>query len=464
MFDRIRLRLTALYLVAALLLVALLGAGTYQLLSSYFHTTTDLALQHRMAHELMLLNAPVPAELTAADQAWDANRSSLIPFVPTPRLGSGADDDAPGNNHTDERPNGDGEHPEQIEAEQAFDGELAAIFVLPIGESGELLPGGTNTPMAPNATAAAAAQTHGSDLRTVRLESGVSVRLLSYPVDRSSGLVLLQLGRTLVDQDRLLNALLIGLVGLGGASTLVLGGTSYWLAGRSLRPAQLAWQRQQTFVANASHELRAPLTLMRASADVSRRTTSDDTQYQLLDDILEECDHMAQLVEDLLTLSRLDAKMLPVQRQCIDLQPFVDDIIRQVDRTASTQGIHLNSAIPDGTVYGDPTRLRQVLLISIDNALRHTSAGGSISLEAEAQRNRMLISITDTGCGIAPEHLPHVFERFYRVDSSRTEQHGAGIGLSLAQTLMHAQGGEIRIASTLGAGTCVTLALSTPHH
>lgn len=172
---------------------------------------------------------------------------------------------------------------------------------------------------------------------------------------------------------------------------------------------------------------------------------------------------MARLVDDLLTLSRLDVQALPIQRQRIELQPFLDDIIRQVDRVASVRGIQLTNASTRDVAYGDPTRLRQVLLIIIDNALRYTASGGIIRLDAETQRDRIILTVTDTGCGIAAEHLPHVFERFYRVDSSRAEPEGAGIGLSLAQALMHAQGGDIRMMSTPGSGTRVTLLLS-PHH
>ena len=462
MFDTVRLRLTALYLIAGLVLVVLLGAGAYSLLNFYFRATTDLALQHRMAHELVFLNAPVPAELVAADRAWATNRSRLLPFVPTPEPERR---DANGNDRREREltwPVGDGDRPEDIEAEQEFDGELAAIFVLPVGNTGNLLPGGTSAPMVPDATAAAEAMTHGWDIRTIQLASGVPVRLLSYPVERSAGPTVLQLGRTLIDQNRVLNALLLGLVSLGGVSTMLLGGASYWLAGRSLRPAQHAWHQQQTFVTNASHELRAPLTLIRASADVARRTTSDSSSHELLDDILQECDHMARLVDDLLTMSQLDARALPFHNERIELQPFLDSIARKIDRVASERGIFFTTAVTEGTIHGDPTRLRQVILIIIDNALRHTPSGGTISLETEVQRDHMRILIKDTGNGIVPEHLPHLFERFYRVDSTRTEPDGTGIGLSLALALMRAQNGDIHITSRLGEGTCVTLLLSSP--
>ncbi len=144
-------------------------------------------------------------------------------------------------------------------------------------------------PLVADAEAVAAAQARGSDWRTVRLKNGARVRLLTYHLDVSDGPAVLQVGRTLTDQDRLLNQLLVGLLGLGGIGAVLLGAASWWLAGRSLIPAQQAWERQQAFVANASHELRTPLTLMRASAEVAQRGLPEtDDRRALLGDVLQE--------------------------------------------------------------------------------------------------------------------------------------------------------------------------------
>ncbi len=455
MFRRLRLRLTALYLLAALALVALVSGGTYQLLAYYFQSTTDLALQYRLAREMQRLGAPLPARLEAADHEWRASRSRLA-GLPAP-VNSGGDR---------EQEDESGEHAEQVEDEapheEDYDGELAAIFVLPLSAQGQLLsdPALFGLPNLPEAEAAQAAQRSGSDWRTVRLDNGVRVRLLSYAVPNSTAPAVLQAGRALADQDRVLNQLLAGLLALGGASTVLLGAGSWWLAGRSLVPTQRAWEHQQTFVANASHELRTPLTLLRASAEVAQRTLppGEADGRELLDDVLHECDHMSRLVEDLLLLSRLDAGRLALERSALALPELFAEVQRQVGRLAEARGVNLEAdAPPQARALGDPTRLRQVLLILLDNALRHTPAGGSIALSAQARGRQVEIVVSDTGSGIAPEHLPHVFERFYRANGG--EGAGSGLGLAIAHALVTAQQGQIRIESEAGQGTRVTLTL-----
>jgi signal transduction histidine kinase len=347
-----------------------------------------------------------------------------------------------------------------------YDGELAAIFVLPLSSDGRLLfdPNPYTPPITPDTDAVAAALTLGSDLRTIRTADESSVRLLTYRMTRSDGPAVLQMGRILNDQERVLSQLLSGLLGLGGVSVVLLGVGSWWLAGRSLHPAQQAWERQQAFIANASHELRAPLTLMRASTEVALRSLPPDDadNRELLGDVVQECDHMTRLVEDLLLLSRLDTGRLKLERSIIDLHDLLGEVQRQVGRLAAARDIQLCLEQTNGSVWGDPTRLRQVLLIVLDNALRYTPPGGTIRVSTMLRRRHVQITVADSGAGIAPEHVTHLFERFYRVDSARgVGNGGAGLGLSIARALVEAQQGWIMITSELGRGTQVTIALPT---
>jgi signal transduction histidine kinase len=456
MFRGLHLRLTLLYLLAALALVVLVGGSAYALLAYYFQITTDSALQHKMSLEFRLLGAPLPAELADADRTWYADRNLPPPTLPlptkaAPSVGSeGQDQEGVEKSH-------------DPTAEEAYDSELAAIFVLPLSESGQLLfdPNPFAPPLVSDSQAVAAALRQGNDRRTVRLNNGPRVRLLTYRLTLNGGPAVLQLGRTLSDQDHLLNQLLIGLLGLGGLSAVLLGAASWWLAGRSLVPAQQAWERQQSFVANASHELRTPLTLMRASAEVAQRgLPATDDRRELLGDVLQETDHMSRLVDDLLLLSRLDAGRLTLERTTIALPDLFTDIQRQVGRLADEHGVPLTVGEVSGAVRADPTRVRQVLLILLDNALRHTPSGGTIRLEARPQGKQVLIQVVDTGNGIAPEHLPHIFERFYRADAARNDQRGgSGLGLAIARALVGAQHGQIRVESRVGQGTRITVAL-----
>lgn len=452
MFKSLRLQLTLLYLVASLTLVVLVGGAAYQLMSHYLLTTTDAAMKQKMTLELQRLGATVPPELLVADAPWYANLPQLLPRVQRNAVRKQPDDDRERHREDDDDREG-----------AISDGELAAVFVLPLDANGRLLfnPNPYAPPMPPDTTAARAALTKGVDWRSVRLSDGTRVRLLTYRLDGSQPPTLLQVGRSLVDQDRVLGRLLVGLGVLGGASSVVLGGASWWLAGRTLLPTQRAWERQQTFVANASHELRAPLTLIRASAEmVRRRLPEDDDQRPLIDDILSECDHMSSLVNDLLLLSRLDSAQLKLERKPIDLAELLADVQRQIGRLADERGVALTTAGANGVIWGDPTRMRQTLIILLDNALRHTPPGGSVHLEARPSRTQIEISVADTGSGIAPEYLPHVFERFYRVPGDRQDQReGAGLGLAIAKALVEGQGGVIRLDSKLGFGTRVMLAM-----
>jgi len=511
MFRGLRLQLTLLYTLAAFMLVALVGGGAYLVVARYFQQVTDLALRHKMAHEFNALNAPLPADLVSADRDWSLirNEPGLLSRQWTAPLseaeavkravayhGNGAPErvereekrgrevyevrfpdgakvivdrssgailDAEGG--TERR----GEHaplptPAAPGAPLAYDGELAAIFVLPLDTSGQVLfnPNPAAAPLAPDRQALEAALSQGSDERTVSLSDGQRVRLLTYRLTRADGPAALQLGRVLSDQDRVLWQLALGLLVLGSLSMGLLGAASWWLAGRALRPAQAAWERQQRFIASASHELRTPLTLIRASAEVALRNVApeDADQRELLGDVLAESDHMRRLVDDLLTLSRLDSGQLPLSLAPVEVSPFLAEVQRQVARLGVERGVTVMLEEAGGEVCADVDRLRQVLLIILDNALRHTPSGGRITLAATPRGREVRFQVTDTGSGIAPEHLPHIFERFYRVDPARGRASGnAGLGLSIAKALITAMGGQIEASSAPGQGTTVWFTL-----
>ncbi|HLC03406.1 MAG TPA: HAMP domain-containing sensor histidine kinase [Anaerolineales bacterium] len=197
--------------------------------------------------------------------------------------------------------------------------------------------------------------------------------------------------------------------------------------------------------------------MLRASAEVAERGLAEnDDRRALLHDILTDADHMAKLVEDLLLLSRLDAGRLKLEQEPIQMGEVLPEIARQVSRVAEDKGIALELEQTAGVVLADPTRLRQVLLILLDNALTHTPEGGRIRLDSRMEEKQVSLSVGDTGMGVAPADLPHLFERFYRAD---IDQGGSGLGLAIARSLVEAQNGVLRLESLEGVGTKAMISL-----
>ncbi|MCX6072411.1 MAG: ATP-binding protein [Chloroflexi bacterium] len=434
MFSRLRLRLTLLYLLVALLLTALIDGGVYALLRYSFQASTDQALQRKVELGAQSLG------LTAANA--------------TPQAVTSAGDSEEGEG-TSAAFNLSGD-----EGEDRYDAELAPVFLVPLDAQGNLVSvtAGAAAPVAPDEGALKSATESGSDLRTLVELDGSRYRLLTTRVTTASGDVYLQAGRSLADQDAILRRSLFGMLAFSAVTTLLLGWGSWLLAGRSLVPAQAAWERQQAFVANASHELRAPLTLLRASAEVAgRKLPPDSPSRPLLDDVLRETDAMARLVEDLLLLSRLDAGALRLDIEPVDLVGVVRDVGAPFERVAEDRGIRLEVDTTPVIALGDRARLRQVLLILLDNALRYVPAGGWIRTSTAEANGQAVIAVSDNGAGIAPEHLPHVFDRFYRGDAQGSG--GSGLGLSIARAVVRAMHGEIHLESRPGEGTRVTVRL-----
>ena len=460
MFRGLRLRLTLLYLLVALAFTALMMLGTHQLVARYFQATTDLALRYRMAQEFTLLGIPLPSELNLAVEMWSQRRASP---PPTQILHQPVELEDEGEEHESET----NEHEQLAEAgldeqgEEAYDGELASIYTLPLDDLGQLQAVSLSSAPAlpPDPAAVQNALVNGHDLRTIALDSGTQVRLLTYSiVGDGEHPAYLQLGRPLNDQQSTLNQLITAMAGLGGVMLLVLSGGSWWLAGRSISPTEAAWRKQQTFVANAGHELRTPLTLIRANTEVALRGMSErDPQRKKLEDILQETEHMGKLVADLLLLSRLDSEAVTLDLQPVNAGELLSDLVRQSEALAAEREVALELEASEGTILADPVRLRQVLLILLDNAFDHTPAGGRIRLASTRQSGNVQIRVNDTGVGISREHLEHVFERFYQVE--RSGRAGSGLGLSIAKSLARAMSGDLELISGTGQGTTALLTL-----
>jgi two-component system, OmpR family, sensor kinase len=222
-----------------------------------------------------------------------------------------------------------------------------------------------------------------------------------------------------------------------------------------------AFSAQQRLVADVSHELRTPLTTIQGNLDLLRRGAADDPTMrgEALAAIEDQTARMRRLVADLLLLAQADAG-LKLHRQPVELDTLLLDIYRQAQVMARNTGVTVRLGAEDqAIVEGDADRLRQLLLNLTDNAIKYTPVGGEVTLTLQRDDGWVAIGVEDTGVGIAPEDLPHIFERFYRADRSRTRPGGSGLGLSIAHWIAQAHGGELTVTSEPGRGSTFTLHL-----
>jgi signal transduction histidine kinase len=229
------------------------------------------------------------------------------------------------------------------------------------------------------------------------------------------------------------------------------------------RQLEDALQSQRRFVADASHELRTPLTTVRGNIELLRRTPPIPTEErtEILADTTEEVDRLIRLVNQLLVLARADAGQ-KLRSAPILVRPLIEDVCRQAKLLTPRTLVQCESPA-DVMVQGDRDALKQVLLILVDNALVHTPVGTPVTLAISVAGEQVSFSVRDSGPGIVADVLPHLFERFYRGQASRTGR-GAGLGLSIAKELVEAQGGTITVESQPGQGSVFTVILPAATH
>jgi heavy metal sensor kinase len=219
------------------------------------------------------------------------------------------------------------------------------------------------------------------------------------------------------------------------------------------------------FTADASHELKTPLTVLRAG--VERVITSPGIPPETLatlEETLQEIKRMAELVDALLTLARADEGIAPLHRESVDLRAIVEETRETGELLAEQAGVKMEVATPAEPVIVpvDASRIRELVLNLITNAVKYTPAGGSVRMQLGQGDGRVILTVADTGIGIAPGDLPHIFDRFWRADSARTrtgERPGTGLGLAICKWIAEAHGGTIDVQSRPGRGTTFTVTL-----
>ncbi len=223
-----------------------------------------------------------------------------------------------------------------------------------------------------------------------------------------------------------------------------------------------AVQRIQKFTADASHELRTPVTLIRATAELALRRERTPLEYRKsLADILQESERMTQLTESLLTLARADSSGTELLLSETDLNAIVSAVILQSRPLAEARSQSLRQALTPEAAWAaaNAEGIRRLLIILLDNAFKYTPPGGTITVATAATAEGVKLSVEDTGEGISPASLPHIFERFYRADPARGGRDGVGLGLSIAKMIAQAHGTEIVVESKPGAGARFSILL-----
>lgn len=329
--------------------------------------------------------------------------------------------------------------------------------------------------------------------------SQTNIRVYTQPVyDNNQLVAIVQVAQSLDDMEDILDKLLTTLLISIPTLVTIAGFSGYFLASRALAPidhititarrisaedlsARLiipatndevgrlsqtfndmlvrledSFQRERQFTNDASHELRTPLTAMQAILGMIREKRRSPEEYeQALDDLSEETDRLRTLVENLLRLARGD-KSKSSEFEEINLSTLLKDVSDSLRPLAEGKGLSLNCNVSENLiVLGDSDELIRMFVNLLDNAIKYTKRG-EVRVSAKRDDNKITIQVTDTGIGIASEHLLHIFDRFYRVDKSRTE-YGSGLGLAIAKEIINAHGGQISIHSIPKEGTTMTV-------
>jgi heavy metal sensor kinase len=329
-------------------------------------------------------------------------------------------------------------------------------------------------------------------------------RIVSIQAQGPTDMLIVQVARPLEEFDHEANELLLALLVVGPLALVVASAGGYFLARRALAPVDLIRRRTREitadrldrrlpvqapgdelgllavtinemiarlersfaevrrFTADASHELRTPLTVIRTEVEVALGKPSVSPEQQaLLGSILEECDRLTRLTDQLLTLAREDAGMSQQAHEPLDLSTTAVSVAEMMRPLADARGVRLYAG-GSGPVWvrGNEARLRQVFFNLLDNAIKYTPEGGEVEVRVEALDGQVVAIVRDSGEGTPAEHLGRVFERFYRVDKARSrERGGTGLGLSIVRSVVAAHGGSIELDSAPGRGTTARVVL-----
>jgi len=337
----------------------------------------------------------------------------------------------------------------------AFGGPSSGTFAFVSAPSGEYFgPTGFDFPTGlPDASGVVAARRSGTtDIRTIDVE-GTPVRILSEPIERGEVVYVLQVGQDITAERNTVGTLITVLAIGGLVAILAALAAGAVIARRALIPIRDALRRQREFAADASHELRTPLAVVRASAEHLRRNPDKPVREvgTAVDDITAETDHLTALVEDLLLLARSDSGAVELAREPVDLADVATDATGALAGLAAASQVTISLDPSPVRVIGDAARLRQLVTILVDNAIRHGPPGGNVIVTARAEGREAVLTVDDDGPGIPAADRAHVFDRFWRAADARPG--GTGLGLAIGAWIVAQHGGTIAATEREGGGS-----------
>lgn len=257
-------------------------------------------------------------------------------------------------------------------------------------------------------------------------------------------------------ENETMNGLLRSCLLIGGLSFVAFLIISIFLARWAVKPVEQAWEQQKQFVADASHELKTPLTVITTNAELLQSLPlGSEREDQCIGHILAMAGQMRGLVESLLELARVDSGAVPVSHGAVDLSRLTEEMGLLFDALFFEHGLMFSSSIQENIwIKGCPSQLKQVIEILLDNAIKYSDEGGSVSLELKlVRRGAALLSVSNNGTPLSKEDLSNVFKRFYRLDAVREINHSYGLGLSIAQSIVQSHRGKIWAESNRGQNT-----------
>jgi signal transduction histidine kinase len=309
------------------------------------------------------------------------------------------------------------------------------------------------------AAALARARKHSVVVRRTEVAGDEAVRLLAVPISAQDQRLVAVVGQSLEERDRAIAGLTNVLL-LGGPIALVLASLAgFALAGAALRPVEVMRRRERAFIADASHELRSPLAMLRTELELMARDRPSGAELQTATaSAIEETERLGRLADDLLLLTRADSRRFALHPEPVSPGELVDAAAARARRRAAAREVRIGVAGEAGAplVVADPGRIAQAIDNMLDNALRH--ADSEIELSTRVAGSSVEIHVLDDGPGFPPEFLPQAWERFSRADAARTDD-GAGLGLSIVRTIAELHGGRASASNRPGGGADVSITL-----